>query len=213
MLYEWILFDSVFISFPVIDLLAVLNVSQHRSGVSRLQTANSTMYKIRPRAAHLILPQEYSRYLHSSFQGSIGVHLVGRQALRSSATILSLSSTSSPILQIISSSLDNTLHLNLSGGRAPASFFFPRGNPLSGGEWVQLAVSLEPDKIVFFVECEEAVVLPIKSENRVNLEVPQDVIVALASTPNRNESKFNVSFLCLKHRRVPEQKRITVDYS
>lgn len=154
------------------------------------------MYKIRPRAAHLILPQEYSRYLHSSFQGSIGVHLVGRQAQRSSATILSLSSTSSPILQIISSSLDNTLHLDLSGGRAPSSFFFPRRNPLSGGQWVQLAVSLEPDKLVFFVECQEAVVVRPKSENRINLEVPQDVIVALASTPKRNESKFNVSFLC-----------------
>ncbi|XP_017261029.1 kielin/chordin-like protein isoform X2 [Kryptolebias marmoratus] len=175
----------------VIDLLAALNSSQQRSGVSRLQTPSSMMYKIRPRAAHLILPREYSHYLHSSFQGSIGVHLVARQALRSSATLFSLSSSSSLVLQIISSTLDGTLRLNVSGVGAPVSFLFPRRNPLSGGQWVRLAVSLEPDRLMFFAECQEAVVLPIISENRVNLDIPQDVVIALASTPGKNDSKFN----------------------
>lgn len=182
--------------FPVIDLLAALNLSQHRGGVSRLQTSGSIMYKVRPRAAHLILPQEYSHRLHSSFQGNMGVHLVGRQALRSRATVFSLSSTSSPILQIISSTLDDTLQLILSGGRAPVSFVFPKANPLSGGIWVQLAVSLEPDRLVFFVKCEDAVILPIKSENRVDWELPGDVVIALGSIPENDDSKFNVRFLC-----------------
>ncbi|XP_013888896.1 kielin/chordin-like protein isoform X2 [Austrofundulus limnaeus] len=175
----------------VIDLLAALNLSQHRGGVSRLQTSSSFMYKIRPRAAHLILPQEYSHRLHARFQGNMGVHLVGRQALRSSATVFSLSSTSSPILQIVSSTLDDTLQLSLSGGRAPVSLLFPKTNPLSGGIWVQLAVSLEPDRLVFFVECQDAVVLPIKSEHRVSWEVPPDVVIALGSIPESNDSKFN----------------------
>uniref|UniRef100_A0A1A8B690 Kielin/chordin-like protein n=1 Tax=Nothobranchius furzeri TaxID=105023 RepID=A0A1A8B690_NOTFU len=176
----------------VIDLLVALNVSQQRSGVSRLQASNSTVYKIRPRTAHLILPPKYSQFLHSNFQGSIGVHLVARQALKSSATIISLSSASSLILQIISSTFNDTLRVDYSlGGRAVASVYFPGSNPFSGGEWVQMAVNLEPDRLVFFVSCLEAVVLPVKRENRSNLEVPQDVIIALASTPGQKDSKFN----------------------
>ncbi|XP_041854067.1 kielin/chordin-like protein isoform X3 [Melanotaenia boesemani] len=175
-----------------IDLLAALNMSQHRGSVSKLQSPSSVMYKIRPRAAYLTLPREYSNFLHSNLQGSIGVHLVGRQASGSTATVLSLSSASLPILQIVSSTLNGTLRLDYSaGGRGLASFHYPRRNPLSGGEWVQLAVNLEPDRLTFFVDCQEAAVLALENENSINLELPQDVIIALASTPGNKDSKFN----------------------
>lgn len=60
---------------------------------------------------------------------------------------------------------------------------------------MQLAVSLETDRVVFFVDCQEVVVLPIKSDERINLELPEDTVVALASTPGKKDSRFSVSFL------------------
>ncbi|XP_043980613.1 kielin/chordin-like protein [Gambusia affinis] len=173
------------------DLLAALNISRQRSGVSRLQSPNGVTYKIRHRAAYLILPQEYSSFLHSNFQGSIGVHLVGRQASGTSATLFSLSSATSPILQIISSTINNSLHLDYqSAAVSLGRFYFPQRNPIRGGEWVQLAVSLEPDRLVFYADCQEPVIIGIKSENRIRLDIPHDVVIALGSTPGKTESKF-----------------------
>ncbi|XP_063753849.1 kielin/chordin-like protein isoform X3 [Eleginops maclovinus] len=177
----------------VIDLLAALNMSHHISGVTRLQSHGSVIYKLRPRAPYLTLPPEYSKLLFSNLQGSMGVHLVGHQAPGSTATLLSLSSASSPVFEIISSTLNNTLHLDYrvgGGARGLLSVEFPGRNPFTREEWVQLAVSLETDRLVFFVQCQEAVVLPIKSE-RINLELPQDVVVNLASTAGKRDSKFS----------------------
>lgn len=193
---------SVFCLSPtVIDLLAPLNTSQHINGVSKLQRAlGHTVYGICPKAPSLILPQEYSHFLHSNLQGGMGVHLVGHQALGSSATLFSLSSASSPILQIISSTPNNTLHVDYQaggGGRAQShvSFHFPGKNPFSRDEWVQFAVSLETHRLVFFVDCQEAVILQLKSEEQLKLQIPQDVVVTLASTPGKKHSKFSVSSL------------------
>lgn len=186
-----------FISSLVIDLLEALNMSHHISGVSKAQSPDGVIYRIRPRAPYLTLPPEYSQFLHSNLLGSMGVHFVGRQSSGSSATLFSLSSPSAPILQIVSSTLNNTLHLEYQAGggaaRGLTSFHFPTSNPFSGEEWVQLAVSLEPDRLAFFVDCEEAVVVPIKSEGRINLELPQNVAITLASSPQRKDSKFSVS--------------------
>lgn len=185
----------------MIDLLAALNMSHHRSGVSTLQSPGGVAYRIRTRAPYLTLPREYSHVLRSNLHSGFGVHLMAHQTSGPNTTLFSLSSTSSPILQIISSNLNNTLHLDYqaTGGGLPSQFSFPRRNPFSREEWVQLAVSLESDRVVFFVDCQEAAVLPIKAEERINLEVPQDVVVTLASTPGKKESKFTVSLLCLLH--------------
>ncbi|XP_038124813.1 kielin/chordin-like protein [Cyprinodon tularosa] len=175
-----------------IDLLGALNLSQHRGGVSRLQSQSGPMYKIRSKAAPLILPEEYSSFLHSNFQGSIAVHLVLRQASGSSATLFSLSTASFPILQIISSTINNSLHLDYySAGVLLSSFPFPRTSPASGGKWVKLAVSLEPDRLVFYANCQEAVVIGMKSGDRVRLDVPHDVVIAVGSTPGKQDGKFN----------------------
>lgn len=183
----------------MLDLLAPLNASHHISGVSRLQSPpGSAAYRIRPRAPNLTLPPGYSRLLLSEVRGSMGVTLVALQATGTSATLLSLSSASSPVLQIVSSTLNNTLGLSLlngeGGGRRIASFGFPGRNPFSREEWVQLAVSLEPERLAFFVDCEEAVILHLKREENINLLIPQDVVVTLASTPGQKDSKFSVSF-------------------
>lgn len=188
-----------FISIPVLDLLAPLNMSDRISGVFRLQPPpGPATYRIRPRAPNLTLPPEYSHLLHSKVQGSMGVHLVGLQAFGTSATLLSLSSASSPILQVISSTLNNTLRLSFmngeGGSQRNASFDFPGNNPFSREEWVELAVSLEPERLAFFIDCQEAVTLHLKPGENINLLIPQDVVVTLASTPGKKESKFSVSF-------------------
>lgn len=160
------------------------------------------IYKLRNRAPHLTLPAEYSHFLYSNLQGSMGVHVVGRQAPRSTATIFSLSSASSPILQIISSTVNNTLRVDYQvEGRAHdfASINLLDTNPFASEKWGHLAVSLEPDRLAFFVDCQEAAVFPIENENRINLELPQDVLITLGSTLGKRSSKFSVSLLCLLH--------------
>lgn len=182
----------------MLDLLAPLNMSSI-SGVSRLQSPpDPAAYRIRPRAPNLTLPPEYSRLLHSKAHGGVGVHLVALQAAGTSATLLSFSSASSPILQIVSSTLDHTLLLSFLDGEGGAqrsvSFDFPGRNPFSREEWVQLAVSLEPERLTFFIDCQEAVILHPKHEEKINPLVSQDVVVTLGSTPGKRDSKFNVSF-------------------
>lgn len=184
--------------FLVIDLLAALNMSQPIKGVSRLQgkSHGTVVYRLRARAPYLTLPHEYSHFLHSTLRGTMGVHLVARQEALSRATLLSLSSQSSPILQIISSTDSNALYLDYqaeTGAQGLTSLYFPHRNPFSGADWVQLALSLEPDRLAIFVDCQEAVVLQRQGGERINLVLPQDVLVTLASTPGKSGSKFIVS--------------------
>ncbi|KAJ3596121.1 hypothetical protein NHX12_002530 [Muraenolepis orangiensis] len=66
----------------VVDLLAALNMSQPIKGISKIHSEDpsgtTTAYKLRTKAPHLTLPPEYSHLLVSTRQGSVGVHLVGR---------------------------------------------------------------------------------------------------------------------------------------
>ncbi|CAI5664367.1 unnamed protein product [Oreochromis niloticus] len=172
----------------VIDLVEALDLPHRKSASSGM------IYKLRNRAPHLTLSAEYSHFLYSNLQGSMGVHVVGRQAPRSTATIFSLSSASSPILQIISSTVNNTLRVDYQvEGRAYdfASIHLLDTNPFASEKWGHLAVSLEPDRLAFFVDCQEAAVFPIENENRINLELPQDVLITLGSTLGKRSSKFS----------------------
>lgn len=179
----------------VLDLLQHLNASHHTSGVSRLQDPSGATYRIRPRAPHLTLPREISRALLADLGSDLGVHLVGRQAAGTAATLLSLTSTtsatSSPGLQIVSSTLNHTLRVLAAGG----SFVYPGRNPFSRDQWVRLAVSLEADRLTFFADCDQAAELPLRGGKKVELQVPRDVVITLGSAPGRKESKFSVSFL------------------
>ncbi|XP_055365980.1 kielin/chordin-like protein isoform X2 [Betta splendens] len=176
----------------VIDLLAALNTSHRVGGVTRLQSPDGATYRFRPRAPFLTLPAESTRSLGASLRGAMGVHVAGHQSSGSGAALLSLSSASSWMLRIASSTLDGTLRVDYrTGGGAPASARFPGRNPFSGDAWVQLAVSLEPDRLVFFVDCREAVVVPLGSGERMDLAPPKGVVVTLGGTPGEKDSKFN----------------------
>lgn len=176
----------------VVDLLQHLNASHHISGVSRLQDPSGANYRIRPRAPHLTLPREYSHALLANLGSALGVHLVGRQAAGTAATLLSLTSaTSSPGFQIVSSTLDHTLRVLSAAG----SFVYPGRNPFSRDQWVRLAISLEADRLTFFVDCDRAAELLLRGGENVDLQVLRDVVITLGSAPGKKESKFSVSFL------------------
>lgn len=192
--------NLLLLSPPVINILKALEKSHHGNGLSRLSSPDGVIYKIRPRASFLTLSQEYSQFLYANLHGSMGVYLVGRQSLESTSVLFSLSSQSSVILQLISSTLNNTLRMDYRaegsrqvGEQSLVSVVYPKRNPFSSQEWVHLAVSLKDDRLVFFVNCEEAIFLPI--ENKINLELEQNVIITLAGTPGRKDSKFSVSFV------------------
>lgn len=165
--------------------------------MSHLQDPSGATYRIRPRAPHLTLPREYSRALLSDLRsGALGVHLVGRQAAGTAATLLSLTSATSdsPGLQIVSSTLDHTLRVLVAGG----SFVYPGRNPFSRDRWMRLALSLEADRLTFFADCDQAaeLLLLLRGGESVELQVPRDVVITLGSTPGKKESKFSVS-LCV----------------
>ncbi|XP_056455381.1 kielin/chordin-like protein [Gadus chalcogrammus] len=184
----------------VIDLLAALNMSQPIKGISKIHdedpSGSTAAYKLRPKAPHLTLPPEYSRLLASAGPGSLGVHLVARQAHDTSATLLSFSSRSSTLLQLVSSTRNSSLRLDRSlegpGAAGLLSLFLPGGSPFSGARWARLALGLEPDRVSLFVDCEEAVVVRRRREERVDLRAfPRDLRVTLGSAMGDSDSKFS----------------------
>uniref|UniRef100_A0A4W5K2T8 Kielin cysteine rich BMP regulator n=1 Tax=Hucho hucho TaxID=62062 RepID=A0A4W5K2T8_9TELE len=172
-------------------------MSRPLKGISKVQGEGpgTQAYKLRPRSPHLTLTKQYSHYLVSSLQGSLGIHLMGRQGADSSGTLLSFSSSSSssPLLQLYSSTRSKSLRLDHqagSEGQGLASVLFPGGSPFSGGGWVRLALALEAGRVSLFVDCREAVVIQRDKEERVKLQLPPDLVITLASTQGDIESKF-----------------------
>uniref|UniRef100_A0AAV2KTK0 Uncharacterized protein n=1 Tax=Knipowitschia caucasica TaxID=637954 RepID=A0AAV2KTK0_KNICA len=170
-----------------------LNLSQPASGVSWVQTTTGVLYKLRSRTPHLTLLPEYSQIISSNIisSSSLGMLLMGLQSSHSPATLFSLCSPSSPILQIISSSKSLSVEYWSSGAiQKPFVAVFPRRNPFVASDLIRLAVSVEPERVTFFVECDEAVVVPIETEERINLTLPGDLLVTVGSTPGRKHSKL-----------------------
>ncbi|KAK7892160.1 hypothetical protein WMY93_024123 [Mugilogobius chulae] len=95
--------------------------------------------------------------------------------LRSKAPHLTLPSEYS---QYISSNISSSLGL------------FLREKSLRAQDVVRMAINVELERVTFFVECDEPVVVPITSEESVNLTFPGDVLVTVGSTPGRKHSKF-----------------------
>lgn len=172
----------------VVDLLSALNLSQPLSGVSRTQTSTGTLYRLRSRAPHLTLPSEYSELLRSNVS-SLGVLLVGQQTSEQTAALFSVSSPSGPVLQITSSFKTLSVEYQSAGGRL-SSVVFPEKNPFTGPELVRLAISVEPEMVTFFVDCEEAVFVPVKNEKRINLDLSGNMTVTLGSSVGRKDSKL-----------------------
>ncbi|XP_028305155.1 kielin/chordin-like protein isoform X2 [Gouania willdenowi] len=179
----------------VIDLLAALNITHPTPGISRVQTSSTVVYKIRPRAPYMTLPQKYSHVLTSDPQAGFCVRVEAQQTSGTNGSLFSISSASTPFLQVISSTVNNTLRLDYLAGdkglQGSVSSYFPKRNPFSEGGWVRLAVCLQREHVTLYVECEDPAVLATKSNNKTNLFLPRDVSITLASTPGRKDSKFN----------------------
>lgn len=185
----------------VVDLLSAMKLYSPISGISRVQTSTGMLYKLRSRAPHLTLPSEYSNYIRSKINNSLGVLLIGQQTSDQPATLFSLSSSSSPVLQITSSSKILSVDYE-SPGRKLSSLVYPRRNPFAAEDLVRLAISVEPERVTFFVECEEEVVVPVKSDEKIDLTLAGNLTVTLGSTPGRKDSKFTgyllAAELCFK---------------
>ncbi|KAL0968355.1 hypothetical protein UPYG_G00265780 [Umbra pygmaea] len=180
---------------PVNNLLEALNMTGTIKGVSKVQgeEPGTYAYKFRSRSPHLTLPKQYSFQLVSLLQGSMGFHLVARQGADSTGTLLSVSSSSSLLLQLSSSTRSKYLRLDHqvgTGGPRLASIQFPGGSPFSKGGWVRLALGLEAERVSLFVECREVVVIRREGEERMGLQLAPDAVITLASTPGDIDSKF-----------------------
>ncbi|KAI4897940.1 hypothetical protein NFI96_019845 [Prochilodus magdalenae] len=181
----------------VIDLLEAVKVT-HIRGITKTKGRDpgALAWRFRSRLPHLTLPQDFSRYLISSSQGSLGLHLVGQQIRNSEATLISLNSEAvlqldgKPLLCLRSSTENNRLWLEFRSqhSQKPEELTLPGGNPFSGGGWVRLGLSLEPKRLVLFVECEEATVLDLKQS--LLPELPLDLQVTFSSTAGDKASKF-----------------------
>ncbi|XP_066541573.1 kielin/chordin-like protein [Hoplias malabaricus] len=182
----------------VIDLLEASNITRSVRGVTKAKGRDpgTWAWRLRSRSPHLTLPQDFSRYLLSSSQGSLGLHLVGQQVRNSEATIISLTSEAAlqlgagPLLRLNSSTRDNWLRLEYhSQGTDSKMLTLPGGNPFFSGNWVRMGLSLEPRRLLLFVECKEAVVLDL-SQN-LNLDFPLDLQITFSSTAGDKTSKFS----------------------
>uniref|UniRef100_A0A8B9HBU1 Si:dkey-266m15.6 n=1 Tax=Astyanax mexicanus TaxID=7994 RepID=A0A8B9HBU1_ASTMX len=195
------LLESVLSFLLVIDLLEALSVPRSVRGVTKAKgrEPEAQAWRFRSRTTHLTLPRDFSVYLLSSSQGSLGLHLVGQQTKNSEATLISLSSEAAlqldglPLLRLSSSTRDNWLRLEYrsQNGLKPEVLTLPGGNPFTSGDWVRFGLSLEPKKLLLFVECTETTVLELDQDQTLNLELPLDLQVTFSSTAGNKTSKFS----------------------
>ncbi|XP_075440277.1 kielin/chordin-like protein [Ascaphus truei] len=185
----------------VIDLLEALNVTRSIKGVtkSKGREPGSPAWKFRQRVPHLTLPWDYSVYLLSSTQGSLGLHLVAKQAKNNQGTLLTFLSPAAmkrdgrPLLRLTSDTRSDQLRLEYRTpqGMEPASLLLPGGSPFSGSRWVRLALNLDIHKVTLFQDCEEPVVFGQDGEEEMlGLILPLDLEISFASSPGDKASKF-----------------------
>lgn len=203
--FYWSLFQY-FIFFVVIDLLEALNVTRSIKGVTKSKGLDpgSPAWKFRPRVPHLTLPWDYSVYLLSSTQGSVGLHFVAKQAKNNQGTLLAFLSPAAmkkdghPLLHLVSDTQEDQLRLEYRTPQTmePASLLLPGGSPFSGSKWARLALNIDTHKVTLFLDCEEPVIFGKEGEDELlSLILPLDLEISFASTPGNKESKFLVRVL------------------
>lgn len=185
----------------VIDLLEALNVTRSIKGVTKSKGLDpgSPAWKFRPRVPHLTLPWDYSVYLLSSTQGSVGLHFVAKQAKNNQGTLLAFLSPAAmkkdghPLLHLVSDTQEDQLRLEYRTPQTmePASLLLPGGSPFSGSKWARLALNIDTHKVTLFLDCEEPVIFGKEGEDELlSLILPLDLEISFASTPGNKESKF-----------------------
>eukprot|EP00079_Xenopus_tropicalis_P008629 XP_002931908.2 PREDICTED: kielin/chordin-like protein isoform X1 [Xenopus tropicalis] len=185
----------------VIDLLEALNVTRSVKGVTKAKGRDpaSPAWKFRQRVPHLTLPRDYSVYLLSTTQESLGLHFVAKQAKNNQGTLvafLSPAATKSdgrPLLRLISDTRTDQLLLEYRTAQTmePASLQFPGSSPFSGSQWARVALNVNTHKVTLFLDCEEPVVFGKEgAEEMLSLILPLDLEITFGSTPSDKESKF-----------------------
>ncbi|XP_076848974.1 kielin/chordin-like protein isoform X2 [Brachyhypopomus gauderio] len=183
----------------VIDLLDVLNITSSPLGVTVTDGRDPGVkaWCLQPNTPHQTLPRGDSLRLRRASRGSLGLHLVGRQPGGTEATLISLRSASGrkrrtePLLRLVSSTREDWLRLEYRSkeGSKTELLTLPGGNPFSGGGWVRMYVSLEPRRVMLFVECEEATSVDLPPEAAaLNLDFSRDI--TFSSTAGNKARRF-----------------------
>uniref|UniRef100_A0A8D0C9R4 Kielin/chordin-like protein n=1 Tax=Scleropages formosus TaxID=113540 RepID=A0A8D0C9R4_SCLFO len=199
----------------VIDLLKALNINHTIKGITKAQDSKDgfQVWNFHQKLPDLTLPQDVSTFLVDNTRGSLGFHFVAQQAKHTTGTLITLTSPANmkgaswPLLSVVSSRTSDQLrlHYRALSDMKPAYILFPDGTPFSSSHWAQLALSVEINKVVIFVDCREAIML--EKNPLLSLDLPADLQVTLGSTPGDQASKFVGSWQTAKISTVGYQKR------
>ncbi|KAG8440107.1 hypothetical protein GDO86_006046 [Hymenochirus boettgeri] len=185
----------------VVDLLEALNVTRSVKGVTKAKgrDPDSSSWKFRQRVPYLTLPRDYSVYLLSTIQETLGLHFVAKQAKNNKGTLIAflspaaIKSDGHPLLRLVSDTRTDQFILEYRTPQTmePASIFLPGGSPFIGSQWARVALNLNPQKVILYLDCEEPVVFKKEGEEEIlSLILPLDLEISFASTPEDKESKF-----------------------
>ncbi|XP_035381615.1 kielin/chordin-like protein isoform X1 [Electrophorus electricus] len=189
----------------VIDILDVLNITRSPQWVTVTEGRDPgvTAWHFHSHTSQQTLPRNITLHLRSALQGSLGLHLVGRQASGAEATLISLHAAGrrkrlrEPLLHLTSSTREGWLRLEFRSekGLKTELLTLPGGNPFSGGGWVKMALSLEPRRVLLFVECREATLVELPAEGpTLSLDFPRDLTITFSSTAGNKASRFTGSW-------------------
>ncbi|XP_072556904.1 kielin/chordin-like protein isoform X2 [Paramormyrops kingsleyae] len=158
-------------------------------------------WRLHKNVQHLTLPQHDSINFQRKVTDSFGLYFSVQQKRRSSGTLISftvpafMNFAGQPLLQLISSRRSNLLELDYLAAfhMEPARIHFPINTAFLKGKWAHIALSLNRNRVVLFVNCEEAMVLEKDFEDLFSSMFLSDLEITLASTPRIYTSKFQGS--------------------
>ncbi|XP_030646302.1 LOW QUALITY PROTEIN: kielin/chordin-like protein [Chanos chanos] len=174
----------------VINLLEALNVTHSVRGVTKVKGRDPGMWawRFRSRTPHLTLPPEH--WTHP-LDRTLSFHLIGQQSPGSEATLLSLTNHGRVLLRLISNTRSNWLRLE-TGEDVGGTVEFSGGSPFARGGWVELALTVEPERLVLFVDCQEAQVLQLTDPmSELNTAPHSQLLLTFSSTAGDRASKFS----------------------
>ncbi|XP_048839196.1 kielin/chordin-like protein [Brienomyrus brachyistius] len=186
-----------------VDLLEAVGVTHPIRGIVQVKGMEGGLpaWRFHKNVQHLTLPQHESIDFQRKVTDSFGLYFAVQQKRQSSGTLISftmpafMSYNGQPLLQLFSSRRSNLLQLYYMTALSmePASIHFPISTAFSKGQWARIALSLNRNRVVLFVNCEEAKVLEKDFEDIFSSMLLNDLEITLASTPGINNSKFQGS--------------------
>lgn len=187
--------------FSAIDLLEAVGITHPIRGIVKVNGMEKGLpaWKFLKNVQQLTLPQHDSINFQRKVTDSFGLYFAVQQKRQLSGTLISFTVPASmnygqPLLQLFSHRGSNLLQLDYQAAinMEPASIRFPISTAFLKGKWARIALSLNRNRVVLFVNCEEAKVLEKDFEHLFSSMFLNDLEITLASTPGINTNKFQV---------------------